>query len=75
VSALAAFLHPTGYLITIVPNMYGLIGLLQKLVDPSVYRVHVQRRSSCNWTVPDGLYFSVTGRTIGPSRRRERHRR
>jgi len=57
VSALAAFLHPTGYLITIVPNMYGLIGLLQKLVDPSVYRVHVQRRLSCNWTVPDGAVF------------------
>lgn len=41
VTALAAFLQPGGYLITIVPNMHGLIGVLQRLVDPGVYRIHV----------------------------------
>src|SRR4029077_8642826 len=41
VSALAGFLQPAGVLITVVPNMHGVVGLLQKLVDPAVYRVHV----------------------------------
>jgi 2-polyprenyl-3-methyl-5-hydroxy-6-metoxy-1,4-benzoquinol methylase len=41
VSALAAFLRPGGHLITVVPNMHGLVGLLQSVADPSVYRVHV----------------------------------
>jgi len=41
VSALAAFLQPGGYLITVVPNMHGIVGGLQKLIDPAVYRVHV----------------------------------
>ena len=41
VSALARLLQPAGVLITVVPNMHGVVGLLQKLVDPVVYRVHV----------------------------------
>jgi 2-polyprenyl-3-methyl-5-hydroxy-6-metoxy-1,4-benzoquinol methylase len=41
VSALAAFLEPTGYLVTIVPNMRGLVGALQRFVDPTVYHLHV----------------------------------
>jgi 2-polyprenyl-3-methyl-5-hydroxy-6-metoxy-1,4-benzoquinol methylase len=41
VSALASFLEPGGFLITVVPNMHGLVGTLQSLVDPAVYRVHV----------------------------------
>ena len=41
VSALAAFLQPGGWLITVVPNMHGIVGLLQRLVDPVVYGLHV----------------------------------
>jgi 2-polyprenyl-3-methyl-5-hydroxy-6-metoxy-1,4-benzoquinol methylase len=39
--ALAAFLQPGGWLISVVPNMHGLVGGLQKAVDPEVYGVHV----------------------------------
>jgi SAM-dependent methyltransferase len=41
ISALAAFLQPSGWLITAVPNMHGIVGALQKLVDPGVYSIHV----------------------------------
>jgi SAM-dependent methyltransferase len=41
IGALIAWLRPGGYLITVVPNMHGLVGALQRLVDPGVYGVHV----------------------------------
>jgi len=41
ISALSAFLQPSGWLITVVPNMHGIVGMLQKLVDPAIYDVHV----------------------------------
>jgi 2-polyprenyl-3-methyl-5-hydroxy-6-metoxy-1,4-benzoquinol methylase len=41
IEALSAFLQPCGWLITAVPNMHGMVGTLQKWVDPAVYRVHV----------------------------------
>lgn len=41
INALSAFLQPSGWLITAVPNMHGIVGMLQKLIDPAVYRVHV----------------------------------
>lgn len=41
IGALGAFLQPSGWLITVVPNMHGIVGMLQKLVDPAVYGVHV----------------------------------
>ena len=40
VSALSDLTRPGGYVVTIVPNMYGIVGLLQRLVSPSVFRVH-----------------------------------
>jgi 2-polyprenyl-3-methyl-5-hydroxy-6-metoxy-1,4-benzoquinol methylase len=39
--ASAAFLKPNGLLVTQIPNMTGLIGRLQKLVNPATYKVHV----------------------------------
>jgi 2-polyprenyl-3-methyl-5-hydroxy-6-metoxy-1,4-benzoquinol methylase len=39
--ALAAFVAPGGRLVTVVPNMNGTTGWLQRLVDRSVYDVHV----------------------------------
>ena len=41
VSALARFVRPGGRLLTIIPNMQGSVGFVQKLLAPSVYKVHV----------------------------------
>lgn len=41
VAALVRYLRPGGVLVTLVPNMRGVTGLLQRWVDPSVYEVHV----------------------------------
>ncbi len=41
VAALARFVCPGGKLLTIIPNMQGAVGLLQRLIAPSVYKVHV----------------------------------
>lgn len=41
IAAFAAFLKPGGTLITMVPNMTGLVGWLQKRLDKSVYDLHV----------------------------------
>ncbi|MFM5906961.1 MAG: class I SAM-dependent methyltransferase [Novosphingobium sp.] len=40
VSAFSRFLKPGGTLITIVPNMQGLCGIGQKVLDRSVYDIH-----------------------------------
>jgi SAM-dependent methyltransferase len=39
--ALSAFLKPGGVLLTIIPNMTGLIGDLQRTLNAPVYRIHV----------------------------------
>ncbi len=41
VAALQALTEAGGYLVTLVPNMHGAPGLLQRMADPSVYKVHV----------------------------------
>lgn len=41
VSALGRYLRPGGRVITVVPNMQGTTGALQKLLDPDVYDTHV----------------------------------
>jgi SAM-dependent methyltransferase len=41
IAALARFVRPGGKLLTIIPNMQGTVGLLQRLIAPSVYKVHV----------------------------------
>jgi 2-polyprenyl-3-methyl-5-hydroxy-6-metoxy-1,4-benzoquinol methylase len=41
VSALGRFLRPYGSLITVIPNMKGVNGFLQKLFDRKVYDLHV----------------------------------
>lgn len=37
----AAFVKPGGKLFTLIPNMHGITGFLQKLVDRSIYDIHV----------------------------------
>jgi 2-polyprenyl-3-methyl-5-hydroxy-6-metoxy-1,4-benzoquinol methylase len=39
--AFGDFLKPSGIMITVVPNMVGLVGLLQKLLDSEVLAIHV----------------------------------
>jgi 2-polyprenyl-3-methyl-5-hydroxy-6-metoxy-1,4-benzoquinol methylase len=41
IRALSGYLQPSGWLITVVPNMHGMVGMLQRLIDPAVYGVHV----------------------------------
>lgn len=40
INAFSAFLKPRGRIITVVPNMYGLVGILQKWFDREVYDKH-----------------------------------
>ena len=39
-SAFAAFLRPGGLMVTIIPNMTGLVGLLQRLVNKPIFDIH-----------------------------------
>ena len=39
--AMASLLKPEGRMITSIPNLTGLLGGYQKLLDPDIYRVHV----------------------------------
>ena len=41
VRSLASFLKPGGLIITSVPNMTGICGFMQKLLNPSVFELHV----------------------------------
>jgi SAM-dependent methyltransferase len=41
VQAFAKFLKPNGLMITIIPNMVGLIGWIQKLINRPVFDIHV----------------------------------
>jgi len=41
IAALSAFLQRGGYLVTVIPNMNGLVGALQRVIDPAVYRAHI----------------------------------
>jgi len=41
VSALAALLKPGGIIFTSIPNMHGLTGLAQKLLNRGIYDIHV----------------------------------
>jgi 2-polyprenyl-3-methyl-5-hydroxy-6-metoxy-1,4-benzoquinol methylase len=41
ISACAAFAKPGGFIVTIVPNLTGLIGFLQRVLDRQVYNKHI----------------------------------
>ena len=41
VRACSRFLKPHGVMITVIPNMHGATGLLQKLMSPSIFDKHV----------------------------------
>jgi 2-polyprenyl-3-methyl-5-hydroxy-6-metoxy-1,4-benzoquinol methylase len=41
IRALAAFARPGGLMITTIPNLAGVLGWLQKIVDKEVYDIHV----------------------------------
>jgi len=41
VAAMAQFLRPGGVMVTIIPNMNGIIGAAQKLLNRRVYDIHV----------------------------------
>lgn len=41
IKALSRFLKPGGLLITNIPNMVGMIGTIEKMINPAVYDIHV----------------------------------
>lgn len=41
ITAMSAFLSSGGVSVTVIPNMVGLVGKLQKLLNPEVYQIHV----------------------------------
>jgi len=42
VAALAGFLKPGGTMLTVIPNMYGSVGFLQRVLNRTAYDVHVR---------------------------------
>ncbi len=72
ISALVTLLQPAGYLITLVPNMHGLVGALQRVVDPAVYRVHVplspatlaDAHRACGLTVLDARHVMTANFSV-----------
>ena len=42
--AMSAFLKPSGLMVCVIPNMRGLVGWLQKIIDPLVYSKHIPLR-------------------------------
>jgi 2-polyprenyl-3-methyl-5-hydroxy-6-metoxy-1,4-benzoquinol methylase len=41
IAAFARYLRPGGMVVTVIPNMVGVMGRLQKWADPAVYAIHV----------------------------------
>lgn len=72
IDALATLLQPEGYLMTVVPNMHGLVGALQRVVDPVVYRVHVplspaelaDAHRACGLTVLDARHVMTANFSV-----------
>ena len=68
IAALRRFLRPGGTLITVIPNMRGSTGALQRLLDAEVYRTHVPLRpedlgrahASAGFEVHAASYFMAT---------------
>lgn len=62
-AAFAAFLKPGGSMITIVPNMTGPMGALQKAADPAVFGIHVplDRQALAAAHVEAGLEVARSG--------------
>ncbi len=65
IAALKRYLVPGGVLVTLVPNMRGMVGFLQRCVDPSVYSIHVplspgdlgEAHAACGLKVLDSRYL------------------
>lgn len=63
--ACAAFVKPDGQLFTMIPNMSGLVGLLQKYVDRDIYDIHmplsrsmlVNAHKTAGLSVEESRYF------------------
>jgi len=65
VEALAGLARPGGYVLTLIPNMRGALGLFQKLANPDVYTIHVplnvlqlsRAHEACGLRVVEAGYF------------------
>ena len=68
IQALRALVRPGGRILTIIPNMRGLVGLLQRICAPSIYNVHIPHKVSelvashrTNLTVVESGYLLPSG--------------
>jgi 2-polyprenyl-3-methyl-5-hydroxy-6-metoxy-1,4-benzoquinol methylase len=63
--ALAGLARPGGYVLTLIPNMRGALGVFQKLANPDVYAIHVpltalelsRAHEACGLRVIEAGYF------------------
>lgn len=66
--AFSRFLKPSGLMVTLIPNMVGLVGFLHKIINRPVYDIHVplsrEQLLAAHQTVGleilDGQYFLFT---------------
>lgn len=80
VRALSAFLRPGGMLITVIPNMSGSVGLLQRLCDRAVYENHVPlsadelrcAHEAASLSVMESRYFLSTNYFVANVRRQSK---
>ncbi len=59
VDALMRYLTPDGVLITIIPNMVGVIGRIEEAINPDVYGIHVQLGPRALAAAHEAAGFSV----------------
>lgn len=72
VAACAAFVRPNGLVVTTIPNLSGLLGLVQRTLDRGVYDKHVpltrealrQAHEECGLTVIRSEYMTPTNFAI-----------
>jgi SAM-dependent methyltransferase len=73
IGALARFIRPGGIVITIVPNMAGWLGALQKRLNQSIYELHVpltpasleHAHADAGLEVLDAVYISTADFYVG----------
>ena len=59
IHAFSRFLKPRGMLITIIPNLAGLSGILQRLLNRRVYDIHMPMNLSDLWEAHNSLGLKV----------------
>ena len=59
IHAFSRFLNPRGMLITVIPNLVGLIGILQRLLNRKVYDIHIPMNLNSLWDAHESVGLVV----------------